>query len=167
MILNSVFKKNICSRINLHIIKGMSKINVRIMRLTFLESSLLTPSSSPSDSLSPSYVALARKINTKFSSLKGSYDVAKKNIILCIWCNAMCLCGLMLKKHYFTHTVHYRSSMPHLSETRRFLQSSSFWEVMCALIGQKPQTVLAKLELPHFIETAFVHNWQATGNSPL
>ncbi len=26
--------------------------------------------------------------------LKGSYDVAKKNIILCIWCNAMCLCGL-------------------------------------------------------------------------
>ncbi len=25
--------------------------------------------------------------------LKGSYDVAKKNIILCIWCNAMCLCG--------------------------------------------------------------------------
>ncbi len=22
--------------------------------------------------------------------LKGSYDVVKKNIILCIWCNAMC-----------------------------------------------------------------------------
>ncbi len=22
---------------------------------------------------------------------KGSYDVAKKNIVLCIWCNAMCL----------------------------------------------------------------------------
>ncbi len=26
--------------------------------------------------------------------------------------------------------------MPRLSETRRFLQSSSFWEVRCALIGQ-------------------------------
>ncbi len=26
--------------------------------------------------------------------------------------------------------------MPHLSETRRFLQSSSFWEALCALIGQ-------------------------------
>ncbi len=26
--------------------------------------------------------------------------------------------------------------MPHLSETRRFLQSSSFWEARCALIGQ-------------------------------
>uniref|UniRef100_A0A671SUF9 Peptidyl-prolyl cis-trans isomerase n=1 Tax=Sinocyclocheilus anshuiensis TaxID=1608454 RepID=A0A671SUF9_9TELE len=26
--------------------------------------------------------------------LKGSYDAAKKNIILCIWCNEMCLCGL-------------------------------------------------------------------------
>ncbi len=26
--------------------------------------------------------------------------------------------------------------MPRLSETRRFLQSSSFWEARCALIGQ-------------------------------
>ncbi len=28
--------------------------------------------------------------------------------------------------------------------------------------SQKNQTVLAKLELPHFIETAFVHSSQAT-----
>ncbi len=34
--------------------------------------------------------------------LKGSYDVAKKNIILCIWCNAMCLCGLGIKKNLFS-----------------------------------------------------------------
>uniref|UniRef100_A0A673LCW3 Melanoma cell adhesion molecule a n=1 Tax=Sinocyclocheilus rhinocerous TaxID=307959 RepID=A0A673LCW3_9TELE len=27
-------------------------------------------------------------------ALKGSYDAAKKNIILYIWCNEMCLCGL-------------------------------------------------------------------------
>ncbi len=33
--------------------------------------------------------------------LKGSYDVAKKNMILCIWCNAMCLCGLRLKNIIF------------------------------------------------------------------
>ncbi len=97
--------------------------------------------------------------------------------------------------------------MLRLSETCRFLQSSSFWEARRALIGQlssalwlaeylkrememlrpltvqttsttlhssklmfeksvaetylqavsqKRQTVLAKLELPHFIETAFV-----------
>ncbi len=26
-------------------------------------------------------------------------------------------------------------------------------------VSQKRQTVLAKLELPHFIETAFVHSW--------
>ncbi len=26
--------------------------------------------------------------------------------------------------------------MPHLSETRRFLQSTSFWEARCSLIGQ-------------------------------
>ncbi len=41
------------------------------------------------------------------------------------------------KKHYFPHTVHYCcSSMLRFSETRRFSQSSSFWEVRCALIGQ-------------------------------
>ncbi len=41
------------------------------------------------------------------------------------------------KTHYFPHTVHYCcSSIPRLSETRRFLQSSSFWEARRALIGQ-------------------------------
>ncbi len=60
------------------------------------------------------------------ANLKGSYDVAKKNIILCIWCNAMCLCGLGIKKYYFPHTVHFCcSSMLRLSETRPFLQSSA------------------------------------------
>ncbi len=69
--------------------------------------------------------------------LKGSYGVAKKNIILCIWCNAMCLWFKDQKTHYFPHTVHYCcSSMLSLSETRWFLQSSSFWEARRALIGQ-------------------------------
>ncbi len=30
----------------------------------------------------------------------------KKNIILCIWCNAMCLCGLRFKKHIIFHIMH-------------------------------------------------------------
>ncbi len=38
--------------------------------------------------------------------LKGSYDVAENNIILCIWCNAMCLCGLRLKKHIIFHVLY-------------------------------------------------------------
>ncbi len=38
--------------------------------------------------------------------LKGSYDVAKKNNILCIWCNAMCLCGLKLNKHIIFHILY-------------------------------------------------------------
>ncbi len=38
--------------------------------------------------------------------LKGSFDVAKKNIILCIWCNAMCLCGLRFKKHLIFHILY-------------------------------------------------------------
>ncbi len=41
------------------------------------------------------------------------------------------------KTHYFPHTVHYCCfSMPRLSETCRFLQSSSFWEARRPLIGQ-------------------------------
>ncbi len=41
------------------------------------------------------------------------------------------------KTHYFPHTVRDCCSyMLRLSETRRFLQSSSFWEARCALIGQ-------------------------------
>ncbi len=31
-----------------------------------------------------------------------TYDVAKKNIILCIWCNAMCLCGLRFKNTLYS-----------------------------------------------------------------
>ncbi len=38
--------------------------------------------------------------------LKGSYDIAKKNISLCIWCNAMCLCSLRLKKHIIFHILY-------------------------------------------------------------
>ncbi len=40
------------------------------------------------------------------ADLKGSYVVAKKNIILCIWCNAMCLYGLKLKKHIIFHILY-------------------------------------------------------------
>ncbi len=34
--------------------------------------------------------------------IKGSYDIAKRNIILCIWCNAMCLCSLRFKNTLFS-----------------------------------------------------------------
>ncbi len=41
------------------------------------------------------------------------------------------------KTHYFPLTVHYCfSSMLRLSEMHWFLQSSSFWDARCALIGQ-------------------------------
>ncbi len=69
--------------------------------------------------------------------LKGSYDVGKKNIILCVWCNAMCLRGSRFKKHIIFHILYI--IVAHLCSTflkRRFLQSSSFWEARCALIGQ-------------------------------
>ncbi len=40
------------------------------------------------------------------AALKGSYDVAKNNIILCSWCNAMCLRGSRLKKHIILHILY-------------------------------------------------------------
>uniref|UniRef100_A0A673NJD2 F-BAR domain only protein 2-like n=1 Tax=Sinocyclocheilus rhinocerous TaxID=307959 RepID=A0A673NJD2_9TELE len=48
-----------------------------------------------------------RNHNKITKTLKGSYDVAKKNIILCIWCNEMCLCGLRLKKHIIFHILFF------------------------------------------------------------
>ncbi len=38
--------------------------------------------------------------------LKGSFDIAKNNIILCIWCNAICLRGLWFKKHIIFHILY-------------------------------------------------------------
>ncbi len=70
------------------------------------------------------------------SPLKGSYDVAKKNIILCIWC-IWCLVFMWFKvkrTHYFPHAVHYCYST--FLKRVDFYRSSSFWEVRCALIGQ-------------------------------
>ncbi len=69
--------------------------------------------------------------------LKGSYDVAKKNIILCIWCNAMCLRSLRFKNTLFSTycTLLLLLYAPPFWNTL-ILQSSSFWEARRALIGQ-------------------------------
>ncbi len=73
----------------------------------------------------------------KYIFLKGSYDAILKIIILCIWCNRICWHALIFKKHIiFSNTVHYCiSSMPRLSQMRRFLQSPSFRQAQSALIG--------------------------------
>ncbi len=74
-----------------------------------------------------------------FAELKGSYDAILKIII---WCNRICWHALMFKKHYFSNTVHYcSSSMPRLSQTRRFLQSP-FRQAQSALIGQLTQCIV-------------------------
>ncbi len=70
--------------------------------------------------------------------LKGSYDVAKKNISLCNWCNPMCLCGSKFKKHIIFHILYIIVAslcLAFLKHDNYFLQSSSFWEVRRALIG--------------------------------
>ncbi len=65
--------------------------------------------------------------------LKGWYDVAKNHIILCIWCNVICLRSLRKKKHYFPHIVHYFCSS--LKS-----EACSDWPlIQCIVIGRIPQ----------------------------
>ncbi len=48
----------------------------------------------------------------------------------------MCLCGLRLKKHIIFHILYIIVAPLCSAFLNQFLQSSSFWEVRCALIGQ-------------------------------
>ncbi len=86
---------------------------------------------------------------TEFWALNGSYDVAKKNIIWYIWCNAMCLCGLRLKKNIIFHIL-YIIVAPLCSN---FLKRVDFYKlivlrseacsdwpaIQCVVIGRIPQ----------------------------
>ncbi len=63
----------------------------------------------------------------------------KITLFLCIWCNVMCLRSLRFKKQ-------------HLSETRRFLRSSSFLKARCALIGQLSSALWLAEYLKHVTE---------------
>ncbi len=56
--------------------------------------------------------------------LKGSYDVAKNNIILCIWCNAMCLRGSRFKKHIVFNILYITVALLCLA----FLKRTDFYK---------------------------------------
>ncbi len=70
--------------------------------------------------------------------LKGSHDVAKKNIILCIWCNAMCLRGLRFKKHIIFHIpyVIVAPLCPAFLKRIDLDKAHHSEKMLCALIGQ-------------------------------
>ncbi len=74
--------------------------------------------------------------------LKGSYDVAKKNIILWSLCNAMRLCGLGFKKNIF-HILYIIVAPLCFIFLKHFTQliilSSDWSAIWCILIGQIPQ----------------------------
>ncbi len=92
---------------------------------------------------SPSVDSLQEVKSVSGNRFKGVIWCFLKIIILCIWCNRICWHALMSKTHYFSNTVHYcRSSMPRLSQTRRFLQSPSFRQAQSALIGQLAQCIV-------------------------
>ncbi len=78
-----------------------------------------------------------------------TYDVAKKNIILCIWCNAMCLCGLRFKKHIIFHILYiivaplcsaFLKRVDFYKAHRSESEACSDWPaVQCVVIGRIPQ----------------------------
>ncbi len=88
-------------------------------------------------------------ITGKNMDLKGSYDVAKRNIIWCIWCNAMRLCGLRIKNTLFS--THYTLllflyALPFWNAsifTKLIVLKSevcSYWPaIQCIVIGRIPQ----------------------------
>ncbi len=93
--------------------------------------------------------------------LKGSYDVAKKNIILCIWCNTMCLCGLRLKKHIIFHIPYIivaplcPAFLKHVDFYKLIVQRSkvcSDWSaIQCFVIGRIPQAWDGNVTTPYRI----------------
>ncbi len=79
----------------------------------------------------PHLTHLIQFISSLVESARLEMGVAYERDIQNVWCLGVPRTGLR------TTAVHYCcSSMLRLSETRRFLQSSSFWEARCALIGQ-------------------------------
>ncbi len=82
--------------------------------------------------------------------LKGSYDVAKKNIILCILFYAMCLCGLRFKKTFSSYCnctllllLYAPSFWNALIFTKLIVlrsEACSDWPaIQCVVIGRIPQ----------------------------
>ncbi len=73
------------------------------------------------------------------SILKRSYDDAKKNIIWCIWCNAMCLRG---SKHIIFHILYIIVALLCSAFLKLILRSEacSDWPaIQCVEIGRIPQ----------------------------
>ncbi len=65
------------------------------------------------------------------------------------------------KTHNFPHTVHYCCfSMLRLSEMHRFLQSSSFWETRCALIGQLSEYLKCVTEMLRHSPCCHAVSWR-------
>ncbi len=84
-------------------------------------------------------------LKKKVLHLKVSYDVAKNNIIWCIWCDAMCLCGLRFKKHFSTYcTLLLLLYAPPFWNTEKSIvlrsEVCSDWPaIQCIVIGRLPQ----------------------------
>ncbi len=78
--------------------------------------------------------------------LKGSYDVAKKNIIWCIWCNAMCFMRFKVHKNIistYCTLLLLLYAVPFWNVP--IFTSLSFWEARRALIARYPVRVIGRI----------------------
>ncbi len=73
----------------------------------------------------------------------------------------MCLRGLSFKKLYFQHIVHYCCSSlrrTFWNSSIYFLQSSSFWKALCALIGRISQACDGNVTPLPYLETHSIYS---------
>lgn len=105
--------------------------------------------------------------------------MAKTNIIVCIWCNSVCLCGLRFKIHITFHIscINFAPLCPaflklvdfykaHRSEKQGVLWLASYsvhcdWPNTSSMLWKCSkeywQLIMSDLQ-SHFLETAFVHS---------
>ncbi len=97
---------------------------------------------------------------TRYYGFKGVMML--KITLFCVFGVMQCFTWFKVQKsHYFPHTVHYCCfSLLRLSETCRFLQSSSFWKARCALIGQ----LSGALWLAEYLCCSPYHIWEHTAS---
>ncbi len=97
-------------------------------------------------------------INEAFVASSGDI-ITDYNDLYCFY-TSRCIA---LRKHYHVCICDWRNDKQQaLLAFESSVANSLNKKTYLQAVSQKRQTVLAKLELPHFIKTAFVHSWQAT-----
>ncbi len=98
-------------------------------------------------------------INEAFVASSGDI-ITDYNDLYCLYTRRVNITMSAFVIRETTNNKHYSTQL----KTHVWIVTGKFFKKKMYLqaVSQKRQTVLAKLELPHFIETVFVQSWQAT-----